>query len=135
MVTPNVFIHGRLTNILIGGVQFAGMSASYEEVTSDMTDITYTIAGGQTFGSFLPGYNFATGTITFIYDTANSPVLDPQKMVPGTLMALTLSPDGTKLYSFSAYSGKFSWSGGPKSGPIMCSTNYQSTGVITRPSS
>ncbi len=132
MATPT-FIHGRLTNILIGGTQFAGLTASYDEVTSDMTDITYTVAGGQTFGTFLPGYNFATGTITFVYDTANSPVLSPQNMIPGTLMALTVSPDGSKLYVFNAYSGKFSWSGGPRSGPVMCSTNYQSTGTITRP--
>ncbi len=132
MATPN-FIHGKLTTIQIAGTQFAGLTASYNETLSDLTDITYTQASGATFGVFIPGYNFATGTITFVYDTANSPVLSPQNMIPGTLMTLVVSPDGTKLYSFNAYSGKFQWTGGPKSGPVMCSTDYTSTGTITRP--
>ncbi len=131
----NTFTHGRLTTIQIGGTYFAGLTASYKEVTSDMTDISFTVSGGVTFGTFLPGYNYATGTLTFIYDTTNQPVLSPQNMIPGTLMTLVISPDGTKLYSFSAYSGEFDWEGGPTAGPVKCSTNYQSTGTITRPSS
>jgi hypothetical protein len=131
----NTFIHGRLTTISIGGTQFAGLTASYAEKLSSLDDITYTVAGGATFAVFLPGYNMATGTITFVYDTSNSPVLSPQNMIPGTLMTLVVSPDGTKLYSFNAYSSDFTWTGGPTAGTLKASTNYQSTGTITRPAS
>lgn len=134
MAAP-VFTHGKLTTITIAGTQFAGLTISYDEKLSDLTDITYTVSGGATFGVFIPGYNFATGTLSFIYDTANQPVLSPQNMIPGTLMAIVCSPDGTKLFSFNAYSGEFQWSGGPTGGPVKCSTNYNTTGTITRPSS
>ncbi len=132
MATP-AFIHGRLSTVQIGGTYFAGLTINYDEKLSDLTDITYTVSGGATFQVMLPGYNGASGQITFVYDTANSPVLSPQNMIPGTLMTLVLSPDGTKLYSFSAYSGEFQWAGGPRTGPTACTTNWASTGTITRP--
>lgn len=131
----NNFIHGKLSTISIGGTFFAGLSFQYNEKLSDLTDITYTLSGGQTFQIMLPGYNGATGTLSFIYDTLNQPTLPPQNMIPGTLMTLVLSPDGTKLWSFQAYSGAFSMPGGPTSGPVKCSTDFSSTGVITRPTS
>ncbi len=127
------FVHGKISTIQIGGTYFAAMSISYDEKLSDLTDITFTRTGGVAFGNFLPGYNFATGTISFVYDTLNQPVLSPQNMIPGTLMTIIISPDATKLFSFQAWSGEFQWSGGPKSGPIMCSTNYTTEAVITRP--
>ncbi len=132
---PNTFIHGKLSTIQIGGTYFAGLNISYDETLSDLTDITWTRSGGATFGNFLPGYNFATGTISFVYDSQNQPVLSPQNMIPGTLMVLIISPDGIKPYAMSAWSGKFSWAGGPKQGPTACSTNWTSEGVITRPGS
>jgi hypothetical protein len=131
----NNFVHGRLTSISIAGTQFAGLTASYTEKLSSLDDITYTVSGGATFGVFLPGYNMASGTISFVYDTLNQPVLSPQNMIPGTLMVLVVSPDGTKLYSFNAYSSEFTWTGGPTAGTLKASTNYQSTGTITRPTS
>ena len=134
MAAP-VFIHGKLSTIQIGGTYFAGLNISYDEKLSDLTDITFTRSGGATFGNFLPGYNFATGTLSFVYDSANQPVLSPQNMIPGVLMTLVVSPDGTKFYSFTAWSGEFQWAGGPKAGPVMCSTNYTSEATITRPSS
>ncbi len=134
MATP-VFIHGKLTTVTIGGTQFAGLTVSFDEDLSDLTDITYTVSGGATFGVFLPGYNIASGDITFVYDSANQPVLAPQNMIPGTLMTLVVAPDGTKPFTMQAYSGKFHWAGGPRSGPVMCSTHYQATGTFTRPSS
>ncbi len=130
----NTFIHGKLSTVQIGGSYFAGLNISYDEKLSDLTDITWTRSGGATFGNFLPGYNFATGTISFVYDTTNQPTVSPQTMIPGTLMTLVVSPDGTKLFSFTAWSGEFQWAGGPKGGPVMCSTNYNSEGTITRPS-
>jgi len=129
----NTFIHGRLSTVTIGGTQFAGLTITYEEDLSDLTDITFTQAAGATFGVFIPGYNFSTGDISFIFDASNPPYLSPQNMVPGTLMTLVCSPDGSRNFSFSAYSGKFRWAGGPRGGPVQCSTHYQSTGTITRP--
>jgi len=132
---PFTFTHGKLSTVTIGGTQFAGLTITYDEKLSDLTDITYTRAGGATFANWLPGYNYATGVITFVYDTSNQPVLNPQSMIPGTLMTLVVSPDGTKLYSFTAWSGEFQWAGGPRGGPVNCSTNYTTEGTITRPSS
>lgn len=131
----NTFIHGKLSTIQIGGTYFAGLNITFDEKLSDLTDITFTRSGGATFGNFLPGYNFATGTISFVYDSQNQPVLSPQNMIPGTLMVMIVSPDGIKPYSFSAWSGEFQWAGGPKAGPVMCSTNYNTESTITRPAS
>lgn len=134
MATP-AFVHGKLSTVQIGGTYFAGLTINYNEDLSDLTDITYTQSGGATWAVMLPGYNKATGTISFVYDINNQPVLSPENMIPGTLMTLILSPDGTKLYSLSAYSGKFSWAGGPRTGPTACSTDWSSTGTVTRPAS
>lgn len=131
----NTFIHGKLVTISIAGTYFAGLNISYDEVVSDLQDITFTRSGGATFRNSLPGYNFATGSIDFVYDTTNQPVLSPQNMIPGTLMTIVASPDGTKLYSFMAWSGAFSWGGGPTGGPVKCSTKYTTESTITRPSS
>ena len=132
----NNFIHGKLSTIQLNGTYFAGLTFSYDEKLSDFTDITYTISGGVTWGIFMPGYNFATGTLMFIYDTLNQPVLSPQNMSPGTLInPMILSPDGTKLYSFNAYSTEFIMPGGPTSGPVKCTCNWNTTGNVTRPSS
>ncbi len=130
----NTFIHGKLGTISIGGTLFAAMQYSYEEMT-DLTDITYVVSGGATAKVLLPGYNWITGVITFVYDTSNQPVLSPQNMIPGTLMVIIAYPDGTKPYSFSAYSGKFGWGSGPKAGVVTCTTNFESSGAISRPSS
>src|SRR5271156_2717570 len=120
----NLFIHGRLSTVQIGGTYFAGMTITYDEKLSDLTDITYTVSGGQTYGYCLPGYNYITGNIAFVWDSDNKPVSSPN-MVPGTLMALVLSPDGTELFTFSAYSSEFTWTGGPTAGPVKCMTSFQ----------
>lgn len=129
---PNTFIHGRLGTITIGGTLFASEQYDYTEEIQ-LEDITYTVSGGVTFQVLLPGYAKVSGTITFVYDTSNQPVLSPQNMIPGTLMALVLYPDGTKPYTFSAYAGTFRFPSGPKAGPVRCTTNFQSTGNVTRP--
>ena len=131
---PNTFIHGKLSTVTIAGAQFAGITVSYDEDLSDLTDITFTQAAGASWGVFIPGYNLASGDIAFVFDASNPPYLNPQNMVPGTLMTLVVSPDGSRNYSFQAYSGKFGWKGGPRGGPVMCTTHYQATGVVTRPS-
>ncbi len=134
MATP-VFLHGKDSTIQIGGTYFAALTINYDDKLSDLTDITYTKSGGVTFGIFLPGYRFATGTVTFVYDSANQPVLDPQKMIPGTLMTIILTPGASKMFSFQAYSGEFQWAGGPRTGPTACSTNWTSNDTITVPTS
>jgi hypothetical protein len=132
----NAFVHGKLSTVTIGGTAFAVVQETYEEGLSDLTDITFTTAGGATFRVLLPGYNLVDGTLTFIYDTLNQPILSPQNMIPGTLITpLVVSPDGTKLFSFNAYAAKFTWAGGPRNGPVQCTVPYQSSGAITRPAS
>lgn len=131
-MAANVFVHGKLGTITLGGTAFAAEQFTYQEETT-LDDITYTLAGGASFQVILPGYNKASGTITFNYDSGNQPNISPQNMVPGTLMALVLSPDGTRNYSFNAYSGSFQFGTGPKNGPVTCSTTFQSSGTITRP--
>jgi hypothetical protein len=130
---PNTFIHGKLSTVTIATTQFAGLTISYDHDLSDLTDITYTQAGGATWAVFLPGYNVVSGDITFVFDTSNPPYLSPQNMTPGTLMALVVSPDGVRNFSFNAYSGKFHWGGGPRGGPVNCSTHFQATGTVTLP--
>ena len=127
----NAFVHGRLSTVQVGGTYFAGLTITYNEKLSDCADITYTVSGGATYGVFLPGYNFITGNISFIWDSDNKPVSSPN-MVPGTLMTLVLSPDGTELFSFSAWSTGLDWTGGPTAGPVKVQTGFQSTGTYTR---
>lgn len=132
-VTPN-FISGRLGTISINGNLFNAEQFDIEEATT-LDDITYTIAGGVTYKVLLPQYNWVTGTITFVYDTANQPTIAPLDMIPGQLMALILYPDGTKPYSFNAYSGNFRFASGPKAGTVRCTTRYESTGLVSHPTS
>jgi hypothetical protein len=132
--TPN-FIHGRLGTVSIGGSLFNSLQFDFESnITLD--DITYSQAGGATGKVLLPGIYWAIGTITFVYDTNNQPVLAPFTFQPtGNLMALILYPDGTKPFAFSAYSGQLKWGSGPKAGPTNCSTRFESTGNISYPAS
>jgi len=129
------FIHGKLGLISIGGSNFATLQFDFTESLSDLSDITYTISGGATFAVMLPGYNMCAGTLSFVYDTLNQPVLSPQNMIPGQSMSLILYPDGTKPYTITALSGSFRFGSGPKAGPVSCTTNWESTGSYSRPAS
>jgi hypothetical protein len=131
--TPN-FISGRLGTISINSNFFNAEQYDIEEATT-LDDITYTQVGGATFKILLPQYNWVTGTITFVYDANNQPTIAPFDMRAGTLMALILYPEGTKPYSFNAYSGNFRWASGPKAGTCRCTTRYESTGTVTFPTS
>ncbi len=137
----NTFVHGRLGTVSLAGPSTAGptlfavLQFSFKWITS-LSDITFTVSGGATAKRILPGYYWATGTLTFVYDTTNQPVLSPQQMTPNTLMALILYPEGTKPYSFNAYSGEFDFTSGPQGNtPVSCTTNFESDGAITPPSS
>ena len=134
MATPN-FISGRLGTISVAGSLFNAEQYTFVEQTT-LDDITYTISGGVTYKVLLPQYNWVTGVITFVYDTNNQPVIAPFDLVPGhVLLAMILYPDGTKPYSFSAYSGQLQWASGPKAGTARCTCNFESTGTVTHPSS
>lgn len=133
MATPT-FISGRLGTININGSYFNAEQYTFNEQTT-LDDVTYTLVGGATYKVLLPQYNWATGVITFVYDTSNQPVISPYNMIPGTLMVMILYPDGTKPYSFSAYSGQFQFGSGPKTGTCRCTTNFESTGNISHPTS
>ncbi len=131
----NNFIHGKLTTVQISSTFFAGISIEYNEDLSDLTDITYTVSGGQSFAILLPGYNKATGTLTFVYDTLNQPTVAPN-LTPGTFItSFIISPDGTKLFTLGVFSAGLSWTGGPKSGPVMVRVPWASSGSFTRPAS
>lgn len=131
----NNFIHGKLSTVQLGGTYFAALTCDWKEGLSDLSDITYTQTGGATFQILLPGYNKASGSLAFVYDSLNQPVLGSQNMIPGVTIALIFSPDGVKLYSLSVISEGLSIAGGPKQGPTACVGNWQSSGSYTRPSS
>src|SRR6185312_16281205 len=103
--TPN-FVSGKLGTISINANFFNAEQYDFEESTT-LDDITYCKTTGATFKILLPQYNWANGTVTFVYDTNNQPTISPFDMRPGTLMAMVLYPEGTKPYSFAAYSGNF----------------------------
>ena len=134
---PNAFAHSKLSIVELGGTYFACLTVSYDESLSDLTDITFTQVGGATFKVLLPGYNGAKGDLTYCYDTLNQPTVTGNLLqVPGTNMTMIVSPDGTKFFSFSAYSAGLGWSGGPRAkGEVAGKTSYETTGTITRPAS
>ena len=131
MAAPN-FVHGTKGTVSINGNLFNSLTFEFEEST-DLEDITYTVSGGATAQVMIPGYKKVSGIISFVYDTANQPTIAPYDMRAGTLMALVLYPEGTKPYTFNAYSGTFRWASGPQAGAVKCSTSFQSTGAITEP--
>src|SRR4051812_22700457 len=98
MPNPNNFGQAWKGTVSIGGSQFNALQFDYEEF-GDLEDITYSKAGGVTSRVVIPGYPGVRGTVTFVYDAANQPVLSPYDMRFGTLMAIIMMPEGTKPYS------------------------------------
>ena len=128
----NNYIHGKSGTVTIGGNLFNVTQFSFS-MNCDLADITHTGANG--YGVVLPGVIRATGQLTFIYDTLNQPTVSPINQTPGQSMTLILSPDGTKQFSFTAYSGELSFSSGPQAGAVSVNTSFQSSGTITVPAS
>jgi hypothetical protein len=132
----NSFINGKLGLISVGGANFATMQFDFTETLSDLTDITYTVSGGATFAYVLPGYNMCAGTLTFVYDTLNQPVLSTQSQIPGQSINLVLYPDGTKPWVIAAIAESMNWGSGPGvKGPVVVKTTWKSNGAYTRPTS
>ncbi len=121
--------------ISIGGSNFNALNIMFEEST-DLEDITYTVAGGATFAILLAGYQKGKGSLDFVYDIANQPTISPFDMRAGTLLSIIMYPEGTKPYTLTAYSESFNWKSGPQSGvSVKCTVNFQTTGAFTMPAS
>lgn len=137
--TPQ-FVHGFRGTVTIGGnlynvkqFQFT-MTNTLADVTHSGATTTYNNAPAS-FRVKIPGITEVSGTLTFTFDSANQPTVTPYLMTPGTLLSLVLSPDGTKQYSFSAYTGEYSFrSGAGVNSDVECTVNFESTGVVTVPS-
>jgi hypothetical protein len=124
------FIHGKQGSVLIGSTS---VNVIDFEVTLevDLADITHSGAGG--YQVMLPGISKASGKLSFIYDTANRPTQSPLSMVPGLAATVHLKPDGVDDFSFPAYLKNLKFKSGPKSGPVQCDVEFDSTGPITTP--
>lgn len=129
--TPN-FISGVKGTVQINGNLFYVKQFKFRMFIA-LDDITH--SGAQGAQVKLPGVYGAEGDLTFTFDTANQPTVSPYNMTPGQLLQLVLEPDGSKAYSFSGYSGEFTFQSGPKAGDVECTTHVESTGLITVPTS
>jgi hypothetical protein len=128
----NTFVHGKLVAIQLTGTYFAALGISWDDGLSDLEDITFTQQTGATFGVFLPGYRKATAQLDFIWDSSNIPFSGNINLLPGTLVPLIWTPDGSTLLTASCYSKNFQFaSSGPTKGPVKCSVPLQSTGSYT----
>ncbi len=131
MATPT-FIHGKAGTATIGSTVYNVMQFDFAmSITKE--DITHSGAAG--YQVLLGGILSATGSLSFVYDTANKPVISPQNMTPGTVAVLHLKPDGTDDYSFSALFHDFKFKSGPKAGAVEVTVDASSTGAITIPTS
>lgn len=128
----NNFVHGKSGTCTVNGTSFAVTQFSFQ-MSNDLADITHSQANG--YQVMLPGVTRASGNLTFVFDTLNQPTVSPINQTPGQSLTLVLSPDGTKNYSFTAYSGQLSFSSGPQAGAVQVTTSFQSSGTITVPSS
>lgn len=135
MASP-VFSQAWKGTISWGGTLFNALQFSYTD-TAPLEDITYSVAGGATFAVKLPGYRSISGNVQFVYDTANQPTISPFDMVSrSATAAIIIYPEGTKAFSFSAYTSNFQFSTGPQAGvSVKCSCDFESTGAVTVPSS
>jgi hypothetical protein len=138
MATP-VWVHGKQGTVSINGNLFNCLTINFEE-TTQLEDITYSVAGSATARVVLPGYRMGSGTLTFIYDTANQPTiapfaLQPTATVPPVSIPVIFYPDGTKPFATSMYTERLGFTTGPQAGAVKCTVSFQTTGPITEPTS
>lgn len=138
--TPN-FIHGFKGTCTVGGSTFYvkqfqfSMKNTVADVTHSGATTTYN-AAPVSYRVKIAGITEVSGSLTFTFDSANQPTVTPYIMTPGATVALVLSPDGTKNYSFSAITTGYDFrSGAGVNSDVECSITFESTGVITVPSS
>lgn len=129
---PNTFIHGKLVAVQLTGTYFATLGISWDDGLSDLEDITFTQAGGATFGIYLPGYRKATGQLSFVWDSSNVPFSGGINLAPGTLVPLIWTPDGTSLITANVWSRNFTFAeNGPTKGPVKASVPFTANGSYT----
>lgn len=138
MATP-VWVHGKQGTVSFNGNLFNALSITFEE-TTQLEDITYSVSGSATSRVVLPGYRQGSGSVTFVYDTANQPTiapfdLRPTATVPPVPIAAIFYPDGTKPWACNVYTERLGFATGPQSGAVKCTAAFQSTGAITEPTS
>lgn len=138
MATP-VWVHGKQGTVSFNGNLFNALTINFEEVTQ-LEDITYSVAGSATAAVKLPGYRSGSGSVTFIYDTANQPTiapfdLRPTATVPPVPITAIFYPDGTKPWSCSIYSSRLGFATGPQAGAVKANMTFETTGPITEPTS
>lgn len=128
----NAFTHGKVVAIQVGATYFAALDVAWNDALSDLEDITPTVSGGATFAVKLPGYRVGKGTIDFVWDANNIPLSGSINMTPGTLMALVITPDGTTIFTLSAWAREFDLPAmGPTKGPVKGSVQFETTGSYT----
>ena len=139
MATP-VFVQALKGRVNINGSDFNVLQGQFS-ATTQLEDITYTAAGGgQVFATKLPGYASGSGSMQFVYDTANQATVSPFQLFPNqtgvTPIPVIFYPDGTKPFSTSMFVSNFQFSTGPQAGPACkCSVDFETTGTITFPTS
>ncbi len=135
MATP-VFVHGKKGTVSLNGAQYACLTIDFEESTT-LEDITYSKSGGAQYAIKIPGYISGSGTLNFVYDTANQPSIAPNDMRPGnaTPIAMIVYPEGTKPFAFSAFPSSLGFTTGPQAGAVKCRMSFESTDTITEPTS
>lgn len=132
MAAP-VFVHGKTGTFSWGpGNLFNALSINFEESTT-LEDITYSQSGGASTQVMIPGYRKGSGSVTFIYDTANQPCVSPNDMRPWVTNAsavptlCTFSPDGSKAWSCYVFSERLGFTTGPQAGAVKCTMAFQAT--------
>ena len=125
MAAP-VFVHGLKGTASLNGSLFNCLSIDYEESVSN-EDITFTTSGGATQKSVLPGYVSRTVSLSFVYDTANQPVLSPFNLQAGQPVSCIITPEGSKPYTFVAIGNKLGFKTGPQGGAVKCNWSADGT--------
>jgi hypothetical protein len=128
----NSFVHGKLVAVQLSGTFFAALGIAWDDQLSDLENVTFTQSGGATFGFFLPGYRYAKGSLDFVWDSSNVPFSGGINLLPGTLIPLVWTPDGTNLVTANVWSERFTFaSSGPTKGPVKVTVPVTSNGSYT----
>lgn len=136
MAAP-VYVHGKSGTVSLNGSLFNALTINFREQTT-LEDITYSQSGGATAQVVIPGYVRGSGSISFVYDTANQPTIAPFDLRPGrtnTAIAAIFYPEGTKPFTASIFPESLEFTTGPQAGAVKCSLGFQTSGAITEPSS
>lgn len=135
MATP-VFVHGKSSTFKISAIGGTPAVVNVEQATwtgeVDQDDITHTGASGHQV--IIEGVERASGTIQFVYDSANKNTVSPHNMYAGQRGTIVVLPDGTDAFQTDVSFGSFSFSSGPKAGTVRVNVAWKSTAAITTPS-